>query len=98
MGAIPPVSDATVGIEFSTDGTTYVALASQTLNAIDSTFELDVLGNAATRAFFRLTFDGNDAFIDNVAIEANVSVPEPGSLALVGTGLAGLALMGRRRA
>ncbi len=94
-----PIGTATVGIEFSTDGANYVVVGDETLNTVDSTFNVVLGGGPSAQAFIRLTFDANQPFIDNLAIFADVSaVPEPASLALVASGLVALATVRRRRA
>lgn len=92
-----PAGTSTVGVEFSTDGASYAVLTDQVLNTVDSTFQLALGATASETAFIRLSFDAGTPFIDNVAIFADTVVPEPGSLALVASGLMGLALLGRRR-
>jgi hypothetical protein len=92
---------STVGIAFSTDGVTFNPFGSVNLTAVDTLFNV-VLGTATSEhAFVRLSFDpsGGQPFIDNLAISANLtSVPEPGTAALLLTGLVGLARIGHRRA
>jgi len=91
---------SSVGIAFSTDGVTFNPFGSVNLTAVDTLFNV-VLGAAQSdRAFVRLSFDptaGQEPFIDNVAISANLTVPEPSTLALLSLGLVGLARIGRRR-
>ncbi len=93
---------AQVGIEFSTDGSSYTSFGSVNLTAADTAFSVP-LGTASTdTAFVRLTFGApgagglNQAIIDNLAINATL-VPEPGTTGLFLAGLLGLVRFGRRR-
>jgi len=90
----------TVGVEFSTDGITYVPIGSSVLTTIDSTFNLALGAVASEAAFvrFNVTPTGGATRIDNLAINGNIVVPEPGTVVLLGTALAVLAGLGRRRA
>ncbi len=93
---------STVGIEFSTDGVVYTPFGSQVLTTLDTQYSVN-LGTLATEAaFIRFTVDpgtGLGPKIDNVAINGNiVSVPEPGTLVLLGSALAVFSALGRRRA
>jgi hypothetical protein len=90
-----------ITIEFSTDGVSFTSFGVANLTTVDTLFSVAFGGGPSERAFVRLGFDpsGGQPFIDNVAISADLaSVPEPGVTALLLTGLAGLARMGRRRA
>jgi hypothetical protein len=93
---------AAIGIEFSTDGVVYTPFGSQIINNLDTQYSVN-LGTLATEAaFVRFTVDpssGLGARIDNVAINGNiVTVPEPGTLVLLGSALAVFSALGRRRA
>jgi hypothetical protein len=69
---------STVGIDFSTDGSSYAVVDSVILDASDAQFVVDLGTAASETAFVRLNFnpvDTDQPIIDNVA----VSVPEPGA-------------------
>jgi hypothetical protein len=95
----------TVGVEFSLDGLTYDPVTTLNLDATDTPFTGIALGGTGLNAaWVRLNFSdpigGGDgqAIIDNLALSADLgpAVPEPGTLALVGSGLLGLYIRGRR--
>ena len=91
-----------LGIEFSTDGIDYTPVTNLVLNTVDSTYEVLLGAAASTTAYVRLALStaNGSPFIDNLAISATVSeiVPEPGTILLIGSGLFGLTVVGRRRA
>ena len=85
-----------VGVEFSTDGTSYSSVGSLNLTTIDTPFMLNLGAGPSQLAFVRLNFGATGAIIDNVTLSADlVPIPEPGSAALLLLGLAGLARVGR---
>jgi len=89
-----------VNVEFSTDGTSFDPLAPFQFTGNESVFTAPTTSGPTSQAFFRLTFlDGIDTnpTIDNVGIAATTSVPEAGTLLLLGSGLMGLVGFGRRR-
>jgi len=92
--------ESIVGIEFSTNGTTFTSFGTRTLTDVDTAFSV-ALGTAqSNQAWVRLTFSpgaSQSAYIDNFAFNATL-VPEPATAALLLAGLAGLARVGRRRA
>jgi len=96
-------AQSVLGIEFSTDGISYANLGQVLLTSVDTLFNVILGAGAAEQAFvrFNLTSPGGAAspIIDNVAISATLEtvVPEPGTVLLLGAGLGGLALVGRRR-
>lgn len=90
-----------VGIEFSSDGTTYNPIGSVQINASDAAYSVLLGGVDLATGFVRLVLDSADdnPAIDNVAISASLTtVPEPGTAVLMLAGLAGLVTYGRRRA
>lgn len=87
-----------LGIEYSLDGTAFSALPSIQLDANDKPYSVNLGTDASDTMFVRLSFTNANGqpIIDNLALEATV-VPEPGTLLLLGSGLAGLVGFGRRR-
>jgi hypothetical protein len=94
-------ANAVVNILFSTDGVLYTPVQAVTLVA-GSPQRFDVALSALSSAMGFVMFDfgpsGGIPQIDNVYIQGTVAAPEPGTLALLLAGLAGLARYGRRRA
>jgi hypothetical protein len=92
---------SSVGIAFSTDGTSYSSLGSVNLTATDAPFSVNLGAGPSTTAFVRLTFAApgagqvNQAIIDNLALNATL-VPEPGTLGLFLAGMLGLLRFERR--
>lgn len=98
FGAKTFSGSSAIGIEFSTDGSSYSSFGSVNLTAVDTPFNVALGAAASDLAFVRLSFDpaGGQPIIDNVAINATL-VPEPGTAMMLGLGLLGLAGLGRRR-
>jgi len=87
----------TIGIEFSTDGVSYVSLTTATVSTSAIAISTAAQPVTSDRAFFRLTLSPS-VVIDNVGISADLTtVPEPTTAALLAAGLVGLARFGRRR-
>ena len=93
---------AQVGIEFSTNGSSYTSLGPVNLTAADTAFSVPLALTNTDTAYVRLTFPApgagglNQVIIDNLAINATL-VPEPGTTGLFLAGLLGLVRFGRRR-
>lgn len=91
---------ATIGVEFSTDGSIFASFGTLNLNTVDSPFNVALGADESDFGYIRLTMS-QGAYIDNLAITADVgpaSVPEPATAMLAISGLLGLGLMGRKRA
>jgi hypothetical protein len=91
---------ASVGLEFSTDGSDWTVLAPADLTTTDTLFTRDVLGEAGENGYFRMRFTSTGTpRIDNVTISGDITpIPEPGTAMLMLLGLTGLGVVGRRRA
>lgn len=98
-----------MNIFFSLDGQAYSLLGTAAITRNDTPYHFAMNANGASQVFLRFDFSGNwDPLvsgdvtgipkIDNVSISANVNaIPEPGTVVLLMSGLAGLAAVGRRR-
>jgi len=88
---------STVGVDFSTDGSSYAIVDSVILDGSDAQFVVNLGTAPSETAFVRLNFDPVDAnqlpIIDNVAI----SVPEPGTVSQCFAVMISLLICGRAR-
>jgi hypothetical protein len=92
---------SSVGVEFSTDGVTYSSAGSANLTTNDTPFTLNLGALPSQTAFVRLNLSNANGqpIIDNLAINGTLTlIPEPGTMLLIGSGLVGLQIFGRRRA
>lgn len=91
---------STIGIEFSTDGITYVPFGSQQIGSVDTQFSVALGDLPSEAAFVRFNVDptGSNTRIDNVALNGTIvpPVPEPATAVLIGMGLAAFATLRRR--
>ncbi len=92
---------STVGIDFSTDGITYVNIGSRTLTNVDSTFTMSLAALPSEAAYVRFNVNptGVATRIDNMAINGTIvpPVPLPALPVLLGTALGAFAVLSRRR-
>jgi hypothetical protein len=93
-----------VGIAFSTDGSSYTNVGSVILSSLDTLYSVNLGAISSDTAFIKLAFEApagggvGQAFIDNVAVNATLSaIPEPSTALLCGLGMLGLGAAGRRR-
>ena len=92
---------ASVGVEFSTDGVNFAPAGFANLTTNDTPFTLNLGATSSHIAFVRLNLSNANGqpIIDNLAINGTLAaIPEPGTMLLIGSGLAGLQIFGRRRA
>jgi hypothetical protein len=100
FGARTQSGASTLGIEFSTDGSSYAPIQQIALSAVDTAYSMTLPAGLTPTAFVRFVFDVDGAsapVIDNVAISATL-VPEPGTIFLLVSGIVGLFVHGRHRA
>jgi hypothetical protein len=89
---------STVGVAFSSNGTSFTSFGSVNLDADDERYSVALDTNAFPTGWVRLSLDASSGqpVIDNVAIEAT-PIPEPGSVAMLVSGVACLLGLARRR-
>jgi hypothetical protein len=90
---------STVGIDFSTNGVTFSPVGSVVLTPNDTRYNVLLGGGlGAQKGYVRLNFNPSSGqpIIDNVAVSVKF-VPEPGAVAQLCAGVAGLGLLARRR-
>jgi len=88
-----------LGVEYSTNGSDYAGLPSQSLAASEALFNVPITAAQAERIFVRLSFNAANGqpVIDNFSIHATTAIPEPGTALLLSLGLLGLAASSRIR-
>jgi hypothetical protein len=90
-------SAADIGIEVSTNGgASFSNVGTANLTSVDTPFSFNLGGTDLNQILVRLNADAG-TIVDNVALSATLSVPEPGTALLGLVGMAGLAYVGRRR-
>jgi hypothetical protein len=91
---------SSVAVGFSLNGVTYSPVATEGLGMSEEVVTVPLGGTDLTEVFVMLSFlDTEDpSQIDNLVIKADANIiPEPGTVLLLGAGLGGLAIFGRRR-
>lgn len=94
---------STVSVLFSLDGQNYAPVGQAQLNTNDLPFSFQLPAAGADEVYVKLDLGGFSGLngqpkIDNLGIYADLAIPEPGTVMLLLSGLAGLAAVGRRRA
>lgn len=92
-----------VQVQLSLDGVNFSVAQQASFSSVDTPFSFAFASGESEKGYVRMSFAapavGQAAFLDNVSISADLTtVPEPTTAALLLTGLAGLARIGRRRA
>jgi hypothetical protein len=87
-----------VGVEFSTNCSSYTSFGSLALNTVDKAFSLNLGTQTTDLACVRLNFSNasGQPIIDNLAISATV-VPEPGTIAQLAASVLALVAIDRLR-
>jgi PEP-CTERM motif len=87
----------TIQVQFSTDGTTYATVGTATLTAGDTLYTFALAAGQSAAGYVKLDFSQAGQFLDNIAISANLPVPEPATASVLALGLGGLGYLSRRR-
>jgi hypothetical protein len=97
FGAKTASGSSTVGVSFSTDGSSYSAPVILSITTVDSPFLVSLGTGTSPAMFVKLSFSpaNGQPFLDNLSMSA---VPEPGALVLLGFGLVGVGLLRRKSA